>query len=265
MNSIARAPRAVSEALERYAPVALFAIVVAPLAPDVAADLASGAVLSAVWRLVAMAGVVGAVVALLRLSRRRSRRRHALARARMAGLGHYDVLVAALGPTAEFRAAGREGAESVLELLIDGAGAVTPELVVLVTTPQVPDALAHAVTENVALARPGTVVTRVAVSDPYDPVRVAREVLAGLADIIWPGDEPVWRAVRAGRRSAAVDLTGATALVSVGLARVAHEWGAPCVYVSGRRGPGGRFVAGQQNRHLVAVAEIFEPGAAPGV
>jgi len=261
VNGFRDTPRFVGEALERYAKVALFALVVVPLAPDLAADLATGAVSSALLRLAAIAVMIGVIVLLLWLTRKRSTRKHAAARAQMAGLGRYDVLVLPLSLNPEFRVTGREDAESVPELLIDGDDSLHPATVVLVRTVQVTEESYHAFVDNLITRRPDLRVEQVLISDAYDPERVLNEVrsdLTGFADV---DGLSIWDAARSGRRTVAVDLTGATALVSIGLARLAHDLDARCVYVSGTRGAGGRFVLGKQDRHLVGVAEVF---AAPG-
>lgn len=257
MSRVRSTPRFLGEALDRYARYAVVALVLIPVTPDVVVDFVNRNTRSAWVRIIVTGVLVSVIAGLFWVSRKRSARRHAEARRQMTKVGWYDILVLPLSLAPEFRVAGRQEAESVPELLIDGADSVHPQTVVLLRSPQIDESAYATFVSNLSKRRPSLRVEMVSISDVVDPTMVLNEVRQALNER--PGDSgtPIADEVAAGK-SMAVDLTGATALVSIGLARLAYELNAHCVYVSGKRGPYGRFVLGTQNRHQVAVATLFQ-------
>ena len=260
MNGVRGTPRFFGEALDRYARYAVVALVIIPVTPDVVVDFADGNTESA-WARIAVTGVlIAAIAGLFFAGRRRSARRHADVRRRMTKVGWSDILVLPLSLQPEYRVLGREEAESVPELLIDGADSVHPQTVVLLRSPQIDESAYTTFVSNLSEHRPSLRVEVVSISDVVDPEKVFTEVRQALDELAGDSGIPIAEEVAAGK-SMAVDLTGATALVSVALARLAHELNAHCVYVSGKRGPYGRFVLGTQNRHQIAVTALFRGAA----
>ena len=250
------ARRLLREGFDRYAGYAVVALVLVPMTPDIAADLVTSNWLTALVRLTVIATVLILSALGLWRVRRHSDRRQRVARERMAALDRCDVLVLPLSRQPEYRVSGREDAESVPELLIDGSGSLDPATIVLVRSAQIDDAAYTTFTTSLTQRRPTTELVHAVVSDVNDPALVYREVRHTLTVLRPPRGMPLTDRIRAGA-SVAFDLTGGTALMTVGLAALVHELDARCVYVSGTRGPHGRFLLDTQNRHLIDVAGLF--------
>jgi hypothetical protein len=250
------APRLLREGFDRYAEYAIVALVLVPMTPDIAADLATGNWPTALVRLAVIATVLALSALGLWRVRRSSERRQRLARKRMTELDRCDILVLPLSREPEYRATDREEAESVPELLIDGKGGLDPATIVLVRSPQIDNAAYTTLTTALTERRPDTELVHAVVSDVNDPELVYQEIRHTLTLPRPPHGMSLLDRIRGGE-SVAFDLTGGTALMTVGLAALAHDLHARCVYVSGTRGPHGRFLLNTQNRHLITVSDLF--------
>jgi hypothetical protein len=248
MSPSRNTPRLFREAFDKYVKAAIFAVILIPITPDIATDIAAGDITAAMLRIGIVVLLIALAVALLWTSRRRSGPRQLAARAKMTGLDTCHTLILPLSRVPEYRHSGREQAESVPELLIDGHGALHPRNIVLVRSPQIDEADFVKFTDNLAQGHPQIRVITAAVTDVNDPNKVFDQVKGALDDIVLGQPDDI-----------AIDLTGGTALMSLGLAKLAHELNARCVYISSDRGRGqyGRFVLGTQNRHIIDVDELF--------
>ncbi len=222
------------------------AVILAPVAPDIAVDLLGDP--ASPWRdplLRFVAPVLVLVLCVLvyraqvGVAARRSKR-HPY---RLTGVEQHDVLVLPLGHNSTYESRRRRTkSKTIPDWLVD---TVAPTLVIAVATPQIESAMIDEMRTN--LASDDVEFDHVVLSDGRDPAIVVPEaedqVLAKL------------KSRNLLTTSCAVDVTGSTVPMSIAMLRVASLLGATCTYVASRRYEDNSPVLGSQ------VGKSFDPRA----
>jgi hypothetical protein len=231
------------------------AVILAPIAPDVAVDLWGDP--ASRWRdpllrFIALVLVLVLCVVVYRARVRRANQRSRRSPYRLTGVGQHDVLVLPLGGGSTYQSpGGRTKSKTVPEWLVD---AVRPTLVIAVATPQV-EAMIDEMRTN--LGSDGIDFDHVVLSDGGDP------------ELAVPEAEAQVLAKLKGRNlltaSCVVDVTGGTVPMSIAMLRVASLLGATCTYVSSEYKNNGPVPGSQVGRSFAPRALLAAPSSIPGV
>lgn len=235
-----------ADQISQYLGSVFVAVLLVPVLPDIAVELCGAdnpAWRNPVLRLVAVLLVVLACIATYFAHRRRDLRRARRAAIDLAGLGTCDVLVLAVSFRSRYALPGsRESRLEIPEILIDQ---LNPATVIAVATPQTRE---HAEMLRPALEARGTNLVIVEIRDAYDPAIVLADIPRLVLDQL--------DTLKLTKHAIRVDLTAATAIITLGMLRLATILSTRCTYISARYDRGS-IVSGTQRGYTLEPSTVM--------